>query len=134
MNLKSHNISSGFMLEEVMIALVITSLVIMPVLDFVSTYMVTSTRYKDKSVRLIFSKNFMLQQAYFSQEDKTKSKSLNEKTKDPILDLKYVRSQVKKIHPFQNFKDPELQNLFMQQVEVVSGKNKDNIVCFLYKP
>ena len=79
-------------------------------------------------------KNFMMQQTYFSQEDKTKSKSLNEKIKDPALDLKYARSQVKKMQPFQNFKEPELQNLFMQQVAVVSGKNKNSIVCFLYKP
>lgn len=133
MNLKNHN-KSGFMLTEVLIAMVIVSTMIMPVLSFIGNAIKASARYRDSSARLFVMKNLMLQQTYFAQEDKQKKKSLEEKIKEPAVALKYTRDTVGRQKPFDKLSESESQNLFVQKVEASFGSRKESIVCFLYKP
>lgn len=123
------------MLSEVMIALVISSMVIMPILDFVSNYIKLSAKYRDSSSRLILMRNMLLDETYFTKEDKKQAKNLDQKVKDSNITLRYKRQAASKGGAFAKFGDENLKNLVLQRVDIVApGVRTESIVCFFYKP
>jgi Tfp pilus assembly protein PilV len=135
MSLKNLNSKSGFMLSEVLIALVVVSLVIIPVMNVISNALRTADRYRAKNERFFAMKNILSQQSYFIQNDKSKNKVFNESIKNPKLVVNYTCSPVKKTTPFDKFQDYSLKNLLLQKVQTTGqGVPKESIICFVYKP
>lgn len=136
MNSKTHKTNSGFMLSEVLIALVVVSTVMMPIMNYISVAVKKSGIYNRKNERFFEAKNLMEKENFFAQEEKSQQKSgVEQKTKNTRVKVKYSRSTVKKMAPFDKSPEHVLNNLVLQKVEVIGADGeKENLILFLYKP
>jgi len=136
MNLKGHKgCNSGFMLMEILMALTVVSMLVVPVFSLIRNALFVSARYRDQKNILIVMKNFMMEKTYKAKTQGKKEKSVEQKRlKEPMGILKYTRSQVKNIGPFKSISKEQLKHLWLQKVEGSFGDRKDRIVSFLYKP
>lgn len=135
MNLKDLNKnSSGFMLTEVLMAIAIVGLLIVPITGLISNVLLFSARYRNRKDRLIVMKNLMLERIYKSKEEKKQKAVFDKKIKDPSGMLRYTRENIKRAKPFDKIAKKELQNLCLQKVIGSFDKQTDYFVSFLYKP
>ena len=130
---------SGFMLSEVMIALAVVGVLILPVFGVIDDFLLFSVRYRDKKDRLLVMKNMMVEQGYKARHEKAQSASLEKILKASQGSglrgtLKYTREVMKKTKPFEKFSKETLQNLCKQKVVGSFGAQKETLVSFLYKP
>ena len=135
MNLQNHK--PGFMLSEVLIALVITSMLTTPVFLFIRNALFSSARYRDQKDMLLVMKNFMTEKTYRSKTDpfdRLRAGVVEEKRSlEPKGVLKYARNQVKSVGAFKNFPKEQIKNLCVQVVDGSFGEQKSRLVSFLYK-
>jgi len=136
MNLSDHKYKSGFMLTEVLIALVVVSMLTTPMFLFIRNALFSSARYRDQKDMLLAMKSFMTNKTYKASQDKTQSKVEEKKSTNPEGILKYTRNQVKRVGAFKNFPKEQIKNLCIQTVEGTFGpeKQKGRLISFLYKP
>jgi len=132
MNLQNHK--PGFMLSEVLIALVITSMLTTPVFLFIRNALFSSARYRDQKDMLLVMKNFMIEKTYKSRTDKNQKIIEEKRSLEPKGVLKYTRNQVKNVGAFKNFPKEQIKNLCVQVVDGSFGGQKGRLVSFLYKP
>jgi len=133
MCLKNRNHKSGFMLTEVLVAMAIIGIVLIPVLSqldylrFLSDY--------SKRLRIFFeNKNLIIEQTFKARREKKQQAKFDGKTRAgrPFV---YVRAPVKKATPpFKAFDDSQVKNLCRQEVSTVYRNRKEKVVNFLYKP
>ena len=105
---------AGFMLSEVMIALVIVTVLILPIFGVITDFLMLSSRYRDQKDRLIAMKNVMIEKIYKSKEDKkqTLRQAQGEREQKRIkglrATLKFTRDVVKKAKPFDKLSKNQL--------------------------
>ena len=125
----------GFLLMEVLLAIMIVGMLAMPVYSLISRSLRISSVYSREGKYLSVSRNLMTEQMVRAIYGRKQKGSAEKKMEEPPVSLKYSRGKIpKEILPEKQIGEAQIKNLCRQEVLLTRGREQEKFFSLLYIP
>ena len=125
----------GFLLMEVLLAIMIVGMLVVPVYSLISRSLRISNVYSREGKYLSASRNLMTEQMVKAMYGRKQKGSAEKKIKEPPVSLKYSRGKIPKgILSVKEIGEAQIKNLCRQEVLLTRGREQEKFFSLLYIP